>query len=101
MRDHRGQRNASCQFLCRALVEFELLPHHDLKPSLSVADDAKHLLVRTAGQERFVDDNRMPRRLGFAANAIESTRALLQRARIPAKVMMQNVAAETVQVDPP
>ncbi|HUY36922.1 MAG TPA: hypothetical protein VMV69_29655 [Pirellulales bacterium] len=82
-----------------AFVELELLPHDDLKPSLTIAHDSKHLLVGATRQKRLVDQDWHAADLRLAPDAIEPAGLLLQGAGVPTAVVMDYVPAEAVQVD--
>ncbi len=99
LRSNFWERDALRQSLGRPEIGFILLAHHYLKPALTVQDDPAHLLILRCGDIRQPDLDRPAAAFGFGADPVDPPRALLESARIPAQIVVDDVPAVQVQVD--
>ena len=75
-----------------------LLTHHDSEPAFAIGHDAILPLVGSAGEIGQVHKNGMPS-FGLAAEPINATRALFDRAGVPIEIVMDHVTAVPMEVD--
>jgi hypothetical protein len=83
----------------RSFVHLVPLAHDDLKPPRAIGDDAVHLFVSRALEVRQEDMNALAIRFGSAPKSIDAACSLLERARVPAEVMMDDMATVEVEVE--
>src|SRR4051812_43564061 len=86
------------ELIRRPLVELHPLAHDDVEPTLAIVHDPEHLLVLCAFDEWLVDHHGQLGPLALTADPIETASALLDRARIPVQVVMNDMPAREVEV---
>src|SRR5262249_49506996 len=91
---------ALCELVCRPFIEADSLAHDNAEPALTILHDPKLLLVLRTFDVGLEHDDRLIRLLALAAQPIESSCSLFEHARVPGKIVMNDVSTFQMEVNP-